>query len=365
MTTRPAPRMDTLQPPASHRAPATLPAEVVANDNPHCRQLLCRHALDAQGDRVPVVPLGETAWALGDDSPQIDYEQRDDKDRSPLHFGQLKLLLSMLTFLLWHTEASDGAEYCLIYAGAAPGNSAAYLARRFPAVTFYLFDPAPFCDELLRAPPANVRLFNEYFTDDVAAAFAERFAGERTLFVSDIRTGKTEDCVVADMGAQRRWALAIGAEVSMVKFRLPWDGGRSSYLGGTVTLQAFATLTSTETRLITTRAELAAPRDYDHRAYERQLAYHNLLGRVRYHSHSVTAEGLDHCYDCAVLVLVGKELLRRETGTCADGEVAAWVAETVAALNSGRTLGTEYAVSSTRRESRGKGRARRGRGRGR
>ncbi len=347
------PQMSATTAPAPRPARPTIPADIAANANPHCRQLNCQSVRALQGDCVSVVPLGELPWVLREDSPQTQFVDRPDDERSPLHFGQLKLLLSMLTFLLWHTEASEGVDYCLFYAGAAPGNSAAYIARLFPRITFYLFDPAPFCAELA-SPPANVRTFNDYFTDETAAAISERFVGRRTLFVSDIRTGKTSDCVRADMAAQQAWARAIGAESTMMKFRLPWEAGQTLYLAGLVTLQAFAPLTSTETRLISTRRDLYLPaRAYDHGAYERQLAHHNMLGRVQYHDHTVNAAGLDHCYDCAVLVLVGKELLRRTTGAHTDQSTSEWIVATIAALKAGRTLDSTYAVSSTRREPQG------------
>ncbi len=71
---------------------------------------------------------------------RLKYRRRKGEVKSVLHWGQRKLLLSEIEFLLLH---GDGVKL-VVYAGAAPGTHIAYLADLFPEHHFVLYDPAPF-----------------------------------------------------------------------------------------------------------------------------------------------------------------------------------------------------------------------------
>jgi hypothetical protein len=62
-------------------------------------------------------------------------------ERPALHYGQLKLFLSEVSFLT-HCGACDRASF-VVYAGSAPGNTRHVLARMFPRSKFLLVDPHP------------------------------------------------------------------------------------------------------------------------------------------------------------------------------------------------------------------------------
>ncbi len=321
-----------------------------ARANPHCRQVLtpqvARHFRPAMLCR----PMSELPMSLAPDAPRIPYHLRAEGERSPLHYGQAKLWASEVALLCRHTDACLRGNHVVVYAGAAPGAHIPSLAQMFPTCTFLLYDPAPFCPELRDGAYANVALHNTFFTDDIAATLARKYDGMQLVFVCDIRTGREESYVHEDMLRQARWARALRPLVSMLKFRLPWGVGLTSYFDGTIRLQAYPPLTSTETRLVVTRAQLDAPeRAYDNQAYEEQLAYHNLVTRVGGYDHPVALAGLDGCYDCAHLVAVAADYLARVAGAPPPpAAVAALIADSIASFGTGRTLAAGYAPSSTR-----------------
>lgn len=334
-----------------HPVPREL-LERFAQENPHCRQVLTDPVSPFFADEkgLALRPIATLPVFIGPDSPRIAFFDRPDKDRSPLHFGQLKLLMSEVAFLLHSTDACTGAPWVVPYAGAAPGNHIPYLASLFPSCLFLLYDPAPFCDALRKEPPENVRVFEDtVFTEEVAADLAKKYANACVAFISDIRTGKEEDYVTVDMDRQKTWVRTMLPAVSMVKFRLPWAKGTTPYLDGNILWPVYAPLTSTEARLISTKAHAAGPpRVYDNTEYEECCAFHNSVARVRGYEHGVTVPGLDGCHDCAMLVrVVGEFLLATGRDASADS-IGVFIKETIRSFGTGRTLASEYARSSNR-----------------
>jgi hypothetical protein len=113
----------------------------------------------------------------------------------------------------------------------------------------------------------------------------------------------TEEDVDNDMEMQKKWVLLARPRASMLKFRLRYKTGDPivKYLGGEVRLQAWAPVTSSETRLIVTSFE-------DHKYvvadYDSQLFYNNRILRdwVSF-DHGIPynlVKGLDSCFDCAL-----------------------------------------------------------------
>ena len=348
-----APAATAKAPAATTKAPAvTIEDAHLGGD--HCAQIATpsiRQFLTE--DDLTQLDFDDSRLFLGDKARQIPFFDRPDRERSPLHWGQMKLFLCELWFLLsclqeFPADALTTPRLNIVYAGAAPGNHIAYLASLFPSCHFVLYDPAPYCAAISSGKLANVEAHTEYFTEATTVTIAKRFGGGAPfVFISDIRTGKEESYVQEDMERQRKWIEDMRPARSMVKFRLPWGAGKTPYLAGRVMLGTFHPLTSTESRLIVDR-ELTT-REYDNQEYERQCAYHNSIGRVRAYHHEVVADGLDHCHDCAALVYLAGEYLRHQRGQKATAEeIGLFIDATCAAFETGRTLATEYTRSSNR-----------------
>jgi hypothetical protein len=101
-----------------------------------------------------------------------------------------------------------------------------------------------------------MRIFNTFFTNEVATSYA----GRSVLFITDIRRvpgharqdRNTEIRRLKDDDHewQRAWVEIMRPRASMLKFAPPYDEGKKVYFDGYVRSQAFAPRASTETRLI-------------------------------------------------------------------------------------------------------------------
>ena len=257
---------------------------------------------------------------INERSMRAPYRQRTDENKTAIHWGQRKLHLGEVEFFTIYWDPQTILNPLCVYAGAAPGTHITLLAEMFPAFTFHLYDPAPFDV----AETDRIRLFKEYFTDEVA----QRYAGRKDVFlVSDIRTADykslyrqslakrgiteydntgtpkgnydlirqsfkeaevaNEDQIWGDMTMQQNWILVMNPEHAFIKFRLPYvlDGNDRivQYLKGIVYWQVWPPQTSTETRLKPIRNanglyELA---DWSTLEYEQWCFYHNTVDRER------------------------------------------------------------------------------------
>ena len=238
-------------------------------------------------------------------SPRKEYHTRKGELKSVIHWGQRKLLLSEIEFLL----IADEPDAVVIYAGAAPGTHVQVLSEFFQGLHFILVDPAPFTVK----PSRNITLIRALFTNRLAKQLRKQHATRPILFISDVRTGErgldtdevVETRVETDMKAQAQWHRIIAPEKSMLKFRLPYTAGRTRYLDGDLRLPVWGPITTTECRLIVgTDAE---SRVYDHTQHEEQMFFFNTVVRGSLYEHGVTGvEGLDYCYDCRAEVCILK-----------------------------------------------------------
>lgn len=77
------------------------------------------------------------------------------------------------------------------------------------------------------------------------------------LFSSDIRSAETqtmreeetETHIRDDMESQKRWVEILKPRLSMLKFRLSWKPGKTTYLAGDIHLPVWGPITTTESRL--------------------------------------------------------------------------------------------------------------------
>lgn len=152
----------------------------------------------------PKMVTGGKAIVLTDDYPQREYKSIKDI-QSNLHWGQRKLLLSEIDFLI-------NRPNLVVYAGAANGHHIGILLDMFPN-EFHLYDPSPF----------NSSLLGKVFTDEVA----KHYINKDIIFISDIRSYSDiddimEKHVIKNMLDQQRWVEIMKPVASMLKFRLPY-----------------------------------------------------------------------------------------------------------------------------------------------
>ena len=264
---------------------------------------------------------------------QSEYHRRSNTFKRQLHWGQLKLFLSEVEFLnkvinlkkkhdaldnnntdsktnsikdnlnktgdntddLVHTR-----QIIMVYAGAAPGHHTAYLQSLFPEIKFDLYDPNDFVIKNTKM----ISIHQQFFTD-VDAEYWRDYAQKTNaylVFVSDIRTEPaTQENIIRNMSMQLKWWQIMQPELSMFKFRLPWEEGKTEYPFGQIYVQAFPGATSTETRLIVKKnAKLV---EYDNKQYENACFYHNTVTRemnymTKLGKLNLERDGLDNCYDC-------------------------------------------------------------------
>jgi len=252
----------------------------------------------------------------------IDPEYKFTEDTFPrtvCHWGQRKLFLTELDFLLKHSKEGD----TVIYIGAAPGRHIKYLAELVDDVSFHLYDRTPF-DTRLNAQ-SNIVLKNMYFDeetvydylDDEENLYTNEETGEsKILFLSDIRTADTSNeerhiselKIANDMQLQKVLYEQLNPRKAHLKFRLPYLHVKNNpvlrgattfqYLSGELMIQPFGRRKSTETRLIPDGPGQYT--DWDLQLYSDAMFTHNYKTRVSYYENQFNIPGLDHCYDCTL-----------------------------------------------------------------
>eukprot|EP00668_Euglena_longa_P033623 GGOE01043221.1.p1 GENE.GGOE01043221.1~~GGOE01043221.1.p1 ORF type:complete len:437 (+),score=55.82 GGOE01043221.1:74-1384(+) len=272
------------------------------DENPHVRQVFVNRRPLHQA----TAPLGKTDRIVSSATPISKYMRRFGEVKTVEHWGQRKLLFSEIEFFLMYADGSK--EQQVVYAGAAPGKHTNFLSRLFPLLRFHLVDPAPFSC----TPTSRIVIENAYFTKDSAIRWKDKV----DLFISDIRAiswdmsdTEKENQVTVDMEWQQDWVQIIKPAAAMLKMRLPYKKGKTQYLDGHIHLPVWGGRTTSESRLVVTRADHFdsqtnefRTRDYCHSWYEDLLFHFNTVTRTTLFPHDVAWEegnGLDHCFDCA------------------------------------------------------------------
>lgn len=218
------------------------------------------------------------------------------------HQGQRKLLLAEVDFLNVHGKASK----VVVYAGASPGTHIQMLLELFPH-EFHLYDPRPITWQHPR-----MTSYTQMFTD----ADAQQWAGKDVLFLSDIRAGEDTDPnrdadIEAQMLAQQEWCRIMKPAMASLKFRLSWERPRLKYLSGTIHIQPWAPVRSSETRLWTNCKSSCT---WDATRYDEQMFAHNVIVRPYIFDKSALTgkpaleyPGYDGCWDCYTERLIWEE----------------------------------------------------------
>jgi len=228
---------------------------------------------------------------LSPNAPRREYYSRkkEGEIKTMVHWGQRKLFISELEFLIFFWDPQKVPHPTIVYAGAACGDHIPLLPIFFPSIdSLHLYDPAPFNIQATD----KIHIYKQMFTVKEAKEWAGR---TDVFFISDIRTGdyttmssdENELSILADMELQRQCVEIMNPVQSHLKFRLPYSDFDAKYLQleyleGYVLLQPWAPYTSTETRLIPIplpNSKKYQTKTWDALEYEEQLFYHNTVNR--------------------------------------------------------------------------------------
>lgn len=244
---------------------------------------------------------------LTKNSKKLKYFPHKKKDKSMynVHWGQRKLLLTEIRFLLDYGHLSK----TVVYAGAGPGVHIHCLTKLFPKHKFILYDPVKF-DSILSKNP-RVKIYTQskessgYFTDDDA----KKYKGKNILFICDIRISKgrntddkinprakygeniEESQVIKDNMMQMKWVQLMNPVKAMLKFRCPYYSPDANlpkkmpHLKGDIYFQPWPGPHSSETRLIPQQNKKTGNYDaqttYDIEMYQDQLSMYNKKQRIK------------------------------------------------------------------------------------
>lgn len=277
---------------------------------------------------------------VSDDAPQIQYVQRDKSEHTNIHYGQLKLLLSEILFLILYVDPKI-ENLIMVYVGAAPGEHIPYLSKLFPKLSFHLFDKSDYnirgdCEYHQSFTPElfleiskgdrKIHAINGYFDDKTADYY--KTIRDRVILCSDIRRNVTgdkdqdvadENTIKEDMAMQQKWVISIDPVASMLKFRLPYHNPsetvsqRTQYLAGKIFFGIYPPSESTEMRLVPIKDGNGkyVLTHYDNRKYESIAAYHNrnVRNNDKLYVKNYNIPGFDGSFDdMAYLTILSKYL---------------------------------------------------------
>jgi len=229
--------------------------------------------------------------------PQVPhYEAIPPKPKTVVHYGQLKMFLVTIIFLLETIEPTDKIVH-IIYPGSARGDNILILCEMFPNTRWYLTDPQYFHPALHKHKQV-LECTNEFMTEAKAIRYKEQFKNrnDKLLFFSDIRLATTDEAVMKDQENNIIWHNIIKPDYSFFKFRCPFNEKKYDYYDGPIYFQPYGPVMTTETRiLLTTNLK---KKTYDVHEYQSQMNFFNRVLRPSYYQTNINHEYLDHCWDC-------------------------------------------------------------------
>jgi cap2 methyltransferase len=233
-----------------------------------------------------MLSLKEEDLLITDVSPSTEYRERNKNEKTSVHWGQRKLLISEIQFFTLFVNEKVIPNPIIVYAGAAPAIHTDFLSQLFPNFVFHLYDPAVFSNVIYNNP--KIFIYNQFFTDMDAQKWANR---NDVYFISDIRTAdyrklntiELEENISNDMQLQLNWYNIIKPISALLKFRLPWPDRWSTdtykYLPGYIFKQVWAPQSSTEGRLVPTSNDFI---EYKIKQYEESMFYFNSVVREQF-----------------------------------------------------------------------------------
>lgn len=289
---------------------------------------------------------------------------REIRARHNYHNGQRKLLLSEVEFLTMYSKKAKYFIYAgsapgwknfylsllfpnLTFILVDPNpfeiliyDNVSHIKRKETEYFKYLDNKKPesWVNEIQSSANTKIFIINDYYTNNTSENLKEL---KSILFNSDIRTNNDENDfpsnldIVWNSAQQLNWISILKPVAYMLKFRVPYEmkekifpekyqiddfkyskekvgidfidiynklDNNFLYLDGTIYMQAFAGLKSTETRLISLYKEPIKFKTYDSVEYEQKCFYFNMVHRAYaycYNPNSNKKIGFDHCQDCA------------------------------------------------------------------
>jgi hypothetical protein len=238
----------------------------------------------------------------------IKYELTVPSLKTVVHWGQLKLFLTTLIFLVKTVKRDEQVH--IVYPGSARGDNILICCDMFPNTIWYLIDPNRFNEKIYNHPQIK-ETRNEYFTDELAHYYAKLLKKEKkVLFMSDIRVDNEMDdnFIIRDQEMNRRWYEIINPEYGYLKFRTLYFQKKYEYLEGDIYLQPYAPSSSTETRLLLKKG--CKMKVYNCEEYGGKLFYFNrILRSSSYKPLIKNHEYLDTCWDCVYFSYIIKNYL--------------------------------------------------------
>jgi hypothetical protein len=250
-------------------------------------------------------------YKLKDIDVSLNYEYTKLKPKTVCHWGQLKLFLTTLFFLV--KVIKPNKNYNILYPGSAPGDALLLLIDMFPNISWYLIDPRD-CNKKLHEHKQVKEIIKDYFTDEMVNKYADQFKNDKSilLLISDIRSDTSDKGIIFDQNLHIKWHKKLKPKYSYFKFRCPYEIPNDiySYYEGKIYLQPFAPTSSTETRLLLKKK--LKKYDYDINKYQGSLLYFNRVIRPSYYVKSIIKDNdyFDHCYDCTYFSYLIKNYLK-------------------------------------------------------
>ncbi len=214
--------------------------------------------------------------------PTSAFATRSEELTAP-HWGQRKLGMVLLDFLIHYWDPKDVPKPVVLYVGAAPGDNIAFVSQLFPEVEWHLYDPREFTikegkdvsvfraeDEISSDKFKKINVYTGdvgFFTDKTAEEWKVINLKSKSVFlVSDIRNVyedqhdyyMREKTRADDMDAQMKWLQIINPVRAHLKFVLPKPANGDievsapffRYMPGTVRIQLWLNPFSYETRFV-------------------------------------------------------------------------------------------------------------------
>ena len=229
------------------------------------------------------------------------------------HDGQRKLFYSELEFYTELSKKHDLKDILVVYVGSGEGLHEPVIFDMFPELDFFMCDPERFkFNHPLISDKKRFYFHHDYYTDDSYKIVKEfNRSNKKIAFICDIREDIDELDIFNNMISQQKWTIQLNSIAYLLKFRLPLDNKGFKYeyfnyiipngikikkfrregfryLQGKIAVQIFASLMSTENRLLYIRNSTTEPfefENYDIKKYNRNCYYYNFIDRYNYFSY--------------------------------------------------------------------------------
>ena len=199
-------------------------------------------------------------------------------DGYPVHWGQLKLLITEIMFLTKDYDPDE--KYIVLYIGASPGEHINFLVKLFPNFHYVLYDGV----KSMVKPQNNIEIKQQLFLEKDVEEYKSRAAN--ILFISDIRNlrikykedqNEMDNIIETDLLLQKKILDGLRPKAAYLKFRLAYRPGTFDYYTGKIYMQPFGPV-STETRLLVT--DYDSIMTYNNAEFDEKMAYFNSHDRL-------------------------------------------------------------------------------------